>query len=119
MLIIITDIDSGEEETSTLKAPRKEQYLSDEEIRGRREFAINAVILEGLKFIANRDTSPRFIASPNSNRVLHGALSESETQIQDIDCPLSHPRVLPMCPCSIELILPRILAFYHNQTHED
>lgn len=66
MKIIITDIDSGEEEIIRVSAPRKDQYLADETVRARREFAIDAVMLEGLKFIANRDTFPRFIASPNS-----------------------------------------------------
>lgn len=64
MQILITDIDSGEEETFTLKAPRKEQYLSDEEVRGRREFVIDAVILEGLKFMGTH----RYIDSPNSRQ---------------------------------------------------
>lgn len=68
MKIIITDIDTGEGKIVRVPAPRKDQYLADETVRARREFAIDAVILEGLKFIANRDISPQFIASPNSRQ---------------------------------------------------
>ena len=94
MKIIITDIDTGEEETMRLPAPRQDQVLGDETVRRQREFAIDTVILESLKFIGNRDTSRLFVESPNS-RVFPMYFSCRDYHTHPEDYPFLRPCSIP------------------------
>ena len=79
MKMIITDTDTKEEKTIILRGPRPNQFLSDETIRNRREYAIDCVILEALKFTeSDKKDSLQFIASPNHPQIMEETVRELE-----------------------------------------